>query len=179
LDLIRRGREHGSGTNGGLPEERRCNFPIHRDTTAERILPALVTSELSPTPAAVRALVGLGPPAAMTLEGEDALLWAVAPEDDGSGWDALTPRRTPRQGRIRLHDEGILAACRAARSGHYNLMTAKFTTMPASRRKIRARRKPPIRIGSRRARAVRRRTPKLPLAGLAWSALRAGRRASA
>jgi len=26
-------QEHGSGTNGGLPEERRCHFPINRDTT--------------------------------------------------------------------------------------------------------------------------------------------------
>jgi len=35
LDLIRRGQEHGSGRNGGLPEERRCNFPINRDTTSD------------------------------------------------------------------------------------------------------------------------------------------------
>lgn len=73
-----------------------------------------MTFELSPTPAAVRALVSLDPPAAMTLEGEDALLRAISAEDDGSGWDALTPRWTPRQRQIPLHDEGMLAACRAA-----------------------------------------------------------------
>jgi hypothetical protein len=79
-----------------------------------RVLSVLGASELSPTPAAVRSLVNLDPPAAMTPEGEDALLRAISTEDDGSGWDALTPGRTPRQRQIPLHDEGMLAACRAA-----------------------------------------------------------------
>ena len=73
--------------------------------------PSSGPSELSPTPAAVWSLVSLDPPAAMTPEGEDALLWAISTEDDGSGWDALTPGRTPRQRQIPLHDEGMLAAC--------------------------------------------------------------------
>jgi hypothetical protein len=101
-----------------------------RSTSSERnarVLSVLGTSELSPTPAAVRPLVSLDPPAAMTPEGEDALLWAISTEDDGAGWDALTPGRTPRQRQIPLHDEGMLAACRAARSGHYNLVTDVFT----------------------------------------------------
>ena len=154
----------------------RLRYRVRRNAPVLRVH---VISERLSTPAAVRSLVTLGSPAAMPLEVEDALFRAIAAEDDGSGRDPPTPRWAPACRRIPLHDEASSLSRCAARSGHDNLVTVKLPSMQASRKKNRARRKPPIRIGSRRARAVKRRTPKLPLADFAWSALQAGRRASA
>ena len=78
------------------------------------VLRVHVISERLPTPAAVRSLVTLASPAAMPLEGEDALFRAIAAEDDGFGGNPPTPRWAPGYRRIPLHDEGMLAACRVA-----------------------------------------------------------------